>query len=125
MKLRGMFELLLVGLVVSMAGLAWPQDRAEKTEKKAKISEIEAVISHVGQRTITYKYERNGKMRTDVVGIDEQTQIEGLSKDKLSLKDLREGDKVRLIYEPNAYTPAKSIQVVGKEETKKKKSKEN
>ncbi len=125
MKLRGMFELLLVVLVVSMAGLGWPQDRAEKTEKKAKISEIEAVISHVGQRTITYKYERKGKMRTDVVGIDEQTQIEGLSKDKLSLKDLREGDKVRLIYEPNAYTPAKSIQVVGKEETKKKKSKEN
>lgn len=127
MKLRGMSKLLLVVLVVSISSQAWPQDKAEKKEKKAKVSEIEAVISHVGQRTITYKYERKGKTRTDVVGVDEQTHIEGVSKEKLSLKDLREGDKVRLIYEPKAYTPAKSVQVVGKEEMKKKekKSKEN
>lgn len=120
MKPRGMFKLFLFILVVSVAGPVGAQGKAEKKEKKAKVSGIEAVISHVGQRTITYKYERKGKMREDVVGIDDQTYIEKISRDKISLRDLQEGDKVYILYEPNTYTPAKSVQVVGKEEIKKK-----
>lgn len=123
MKLTGMFKLLLFVLVVSIASPAGAQDKAAKKEKKAKISEIEAVISYVGQRTITYKYKRKGKTREDVVGIDDHTDIKSISKDKISLKDLQKGDKVHILYEPNAYKPAKSVQVVGKEEIKKKEKK--
>ncbi|MBI3062688.1 MAG: hypothetical protein HYY83_12005 [Deltaproteobacteria bacterium] len=78
------------------------------------------MISGVGQRTITYKYERKGKTREEVVGIGEQTYIERISREKINLKDLREGDKVYIRYEDGAYEPALSVQVVGKEELKKK-----
>jgi hypothetical protein len=35
------------------------------------------------------------------------------------LRDLQETDKVLINYEPDAYTPAKSLKVVGKGEIKK------
>lgn len=91
----------------------------EKKAKKAKTQGIEAVISSVGQRTITFKYERKGKMREDVVGIDDQTYIEKIARENISLRELREGDKVYITYEPETYTPAKAVQVIGKEEKKK------
>jgi len=125
MKRTVIVRLFLLVLVLCVSSQASAQDKSEKKAKKAKISGVEAVISHVGQRTITYKYERKGKMREDVVGIDDQTYIEKISRDKISLRDLQEGDKVYILYEPDTYTPAKSVQVVGKEEMKKsKKSKE-
>jgi hypothetical protein len=120
MKLTAMFKLFLIILIVSISSPVGAQEKAAKKEKKAKVSGIEAVISYVGQRTITYRYERKGKMREDVVGIDDQTYIERISREKISLKDLQKGDKVYILYEPNAYKPAKSVQVVGKEEMKKK-----
>jgi len=123
MKRMGIVKLFVFILVISVSSQAWAQEKAAKKEKKAKISKIEAVITYVGQRTITYKYERKGKTREDVVGIDEQTSIEGISRDKISIKDLREGDKVNIVYQPNAYKPAKSVQVIGKEEVKQKKKK--
>jgi len=126
MKRMGIVKSVLLILVIAVSSQAWGQEKAAKKEKKAKTSKIEAVITHVGQRTITYKYERKGKTREDVVGIDDQTQIESMSKDKITLKDLREGDKVSIVYQPNAYKPAKSVEVIGKEEKKeKKKSKGN
>lgn len=97
-----------------------PAGAQEKKAKKVKLLETEAVISGVGQRTITYKYERKGKTREEVVGIGEQTYIERISREKINLKDLREGDKVYIRYEDGAYEPALSVQVVGKEELKKK-----
>lgn len=97
-----------------------PIGAQEKKAKKVKIREAEAVISGVGQRTITYKYERKGKTREEVVGIGEQTYIEKISREKINLKDLREGDKVYIRYEDGTYEPALSVQVVGKEELKKK-----
>ena len=125
MKRTVIVRLFLLILVLCVSSQASAQDKSEKKAKKAKSSGVEAVISHVGQRTITYKYERKGKMREDVVGIDDQTYIEKISRDKISLRDLQEGDKVYILYEPDTYTPAKSVQVVGKEEMKKsKKSKE-
>ncbi|HEX2385264.1 MAG TPA: hypothetical protein VHL99_01805, partial [Candidatus Binatia bacterium] len=80
--------------------------------------EVEAVISAVGQRTITFQVERKGKVREEVVGIDENTDIE---KDgsKVKLKDLQQTDKAMINYEPDAYMPAHSVKVTGKGEIQK------
>jgi hypothetical protein len=99
--------------LLGFLGSAWAQEGEKKKSK-----DLEAVISAVGQRTITFQYERKEKVREEVVGIDDKTDIE---KDgaKLKLKDLQEGDKVVINYEPDAYTPAQSVKVVGKGEVKK------
>ena len=57
-------------------GLAQEEKKAKQKEKAKKTAEVEAVISNVGQRTITFQYERKGKIREEVVGIDDQTYIE-------------------------------------------------
>jgi hypothetical protein len=92
-----------------------------KTEAKAtkvKAVEVEGVISSVGQRTITFQMERKGKVREEVVGVDEKTKIEkGGSPAKL--RDLQETDQAMINYEPDAYTPALGIKVTGKGEIKK------
>ena len=111
--------LIIAGALFLFAAVQ-PVGAQEKKAKKVKLRETEAVISGVGQRTITYKYERKGKTREEVVGIGEQTYIERISREKINLKDLREGDKVYIRYEDGAYEPALSVQVVGKEELKKK-----
>jgi len=111
--------LIIAGALFLFAAVQ-PVGAQEKKAKKVKIRETEAVISGVGQRTITYKYERKGKTREEVVGIGEQTYIERISREKINLKDLREGDKVYIRYEDGAYEPALSVQVVGKEELNKK-----
>jgi hypothetical protein len=80
--------------------------------------EIEGVISGVGQRTITFQYERKGKRREEVVGVDAKTDIEKAGQ-KVRLRDLQETDKALIKYEPEAYTPAHSIKVIGKGEVKK------
>ncbi len=101
-------------------GLA-QEGKGSKEEQKAnakKVAEVEAVISNVGQRTITFQYERKGKMRDEVVGIDDKTDIERDGA-KVKLKDLQETDKVLINYEPEAYTPAHSVRVIGKGELKK------
>ena len=90
---------------------------AKKPEEK-KLRDVEAVISTVGQRTITFQYERKERVREEVVGIDEKTDIDKEGA-KLKLKDLQEGDKVQIKYEPDAYNPAISVKVVGKGEVKK------
>jgi hypothetical protein len=92
-----------------------------KTETKAtkvKAVEVEGVISSVGQRTITFQMERKGKVREEVVGVDEKTKIEK-SGNSVKLGDLQETDKALINYEPEAYTPALAIKVVGKGEVKK------
>ena len=92
-----------------------------KTETKAtkvKAVEVEGVISSVGQRTITFQMERKGKVREEVVGVDEKTKIEK-SGNSVKLGDLQETDKALINYEPEAYTPALAIKVVGKGEIKK------
>lgn len=120
MKIWGKMTGVLLSAVFLLVAVqtGWTQD--EKKAKKAKVQGIEAVISNVGQRTVTFKYERKGKMREDVVGIDNETYIEKIAREKISLKDLKEGDKVYITYEADTYTPAKAVQVVGKEEVKKK-----
>ena len=92
-----------------------------KTETKAakgKAVEVEGVISSVGQRTITFQMERKGKVREEVVGVDEKTKSEK-SGNSVKLGDLQETDKALINYEPEAYTPALAIKVVGKGEVKK------
>ena len=91
---------------------------AQEEKKKVKDVEVEGVISAVGQRTITFQVERKGKVREEVVGIDEKTDIEKEGR-KIKLKDLEEKDKAAIKYEPDAYTPALSVKVVGKGELQK------
>jgi hypothetical protein len=92
--------------------------QAEAKTTKVKAVEVEGVISSVGQRTITFQMERKGKVREEVVGVDEKTKIEkGGSPAKL--RDLQETDKAMINYEPDAYTPALGIKVTGKGEIKK------
>ena len=92
--------------------------KTETKTTKVKAVEVEGVISSVGQRTITFQMERKGKVREEVVGVDEKTKIEK-SGNSVKLGDLQETDKALINYEPEAYTPALAIKVVGKGEIKK------
>jgi hypothetical protein len=91
-------------------------DAAKATKTKAV--EVEGVISAVGQRTITFQMERKGKVREEVVGVDDKTKIEK-GGTNIKLKELQETDKAMINYEPEAYTPAIAIKVIGKGEVKK------
>lgn len=112
--LKGTRALITVIATLTWIGVAGAQD--EPKAKKSK--EQEAVVSGVGQRTIIFQYERKGKIREEVVGIDDKTDIERETA-KIKLKDLQEGDKVLINFEPDAYTPALSVKVVGKGEVQK------
>jgi hypothetical protein len=92
--------------------------KGETKTTKTKPVEVEGVISSVGQRTITFQTERKGKVREEVVGVDEKTDIEK-GGSKVKLRDLQETDKAMINYEPDAYTPAIAIKVTGKGEIKK------
>jgi hypothetical protein len=97
-----------------------PAPTKEETAKarKTKAVEVEGVISAVGQRTITFQVERKGKVREEVVGVDDKTKIEKGGAN-VKLRDLQETDKALINYEPEAYTPAIAIKVIGKGEVKK------
>jgi hypothetical protein len=85
---------------------------------KTKAVNVEGVISSVGQRTITFQMERKGKVREEVVGVDDKTKIEKGGAD-VKLRDLQATDKAMINYQPEAYTPAIAIKVIGKGEIKK------
>ena len=85
---------------------------------KTKAVEVEGVISAVGQRTITFQVERKGKVREEVVGVDDKTKIEKGGAN-VKLRDLQETDKAMINYEPEAYTPAIGIKVTGKGQIQK------
>ena len=85
---------------------------------KTKAVEVEGVISAVGQRTITFQLERKGKVREEVVGVDDKTKIEK-GGSNVKLRDLQETDKALINYEPEAYTPAIAIKVTGKGQIQK------
>jgi hypothetical protein len=86
--------------------------KSETKQTKAKAVEVEGVISSVGQRTITFQLERKGKIREEVVGVDDKTNIEKAGS-RVKLKDLQQSDKALINYEPEAYTPATAIKVTG------------
>jgi hypothetical protein len=86
--------------------------KSETKQTKAKAVEVEGVISSVGQRTITFQLERKGKVREEVVGVDDKTNIEKAGS-RVKLKDLQQSDKALINYEPEAYTPATAIKVTG------------
>jgi hypothetical protein len=88
------------------------ETKAQAKPTKVKAVEVEGVISSVGQRTITFQLERKGKVREEVVGVDDKTKIEK-SGNAVKLKDLQETDKALINYVPEAYTPALAIKVVG------------
>src|ERR687894_309288 len=86
--------------------------KTETKQTKSKAVEVEGVISSVGQRTITFQVERKGKVREEVVGVDDKTNIEKAGS-RVKLKDLQETDQALINYEPEAYTPATAIKVTG------------
>ena len=90
---------------------------AAKTAKTKAVN-VEGVISAVGQRTITFQMERKGKMREEVVGVDDKTKIEK-GGGNVKLSDLQATDQGMINYEPDAYTPAIAIKITGKGEIKK------
>ena len=90
---------------------------AAKTAK-TKAVEVEGVISAVGQRTITFQMERKGKVREEVVGVDDKTKIEKGGAN-VKLGSLQATDKGMINYEPDAYTPAIAIKITGKGEIQK------
>ena len=92
--------------------------KAETKTGTKKAVEVEGVISSVGQRTITFQVERKGKIRQEVVGVDDKTNIEK-GGNKVKLRDLQETDKALINYEPEAYTPAAAIKVTGKGQIQK------
>ena len=96
--------------------------KAVKTEEakaaKTKAVEVEGIISAVGQRTITFQVERKGKVREEVVGVDDKTKIDKAGA-SVKLRDLQETDKALINYEPEAYTPALAIKVTGKGQIQK------
>lgn len=92
--------------------------KAETKAAKTKAVEVEGVISAVGQRTITFQMERKGKIREEVVGVDDKTKIEKGGKNA-KLGDLQATDMGMINYEPDAYTPALGIKITGKGEIKK------
>jgi len=100
------------------ATAAAPAKTAAVKATKTKAVEVEGVISAVGQRTITFQMERKGKVREEVVGVDDKTKIEK-SGANVKLRDLAATDKALINYEPNAYTPAIAITVTGKGQLKK------
>lgn len=100
------------------APAAAPAKADSAKASKTKAVEVEGVISAVGQRTITFQLERKGKVREEVVGVDDKTKIEK-SGTSVKLRDLQETDKALINYEPEAYTPATAIKVTGKGEIQK------
>jgi len=90
---------------------------AAKTAK-TKAVEVEGVISAVGQRTITFQMERKGKVREEVVGVDDKTKIEKGGAN-VKLGSLQATDKGMINYEPDAYSPAIAIKITGKGEIQK------
>ena len=100
------------------APAAAPAKADSAKASKTKAVEVEGVISAVGQRTITFQLERKGKIREEVVGVDDKTKIEK-SGANVKLGDLQETDKALINYEPEAYTPASAIKVTGKGEIQK------
>ena len=122
---KKVYALLAATLFIAWVGGAWSQDEGkptkegkEETKAAKKPVEVEGVISSVGQRTITFQLERKGKVREEVVGVDDKTAIEK-GGSNVKLKDLQETDKALINYEPDAYTPAIAIKVIGKGEVKK------
>lgn len=99
-----------------------PAPAPAKTEAvkatKTKAVEVEGVISAVGQRTITFQVERKGKIREEVVGVDDKTKIEKGGAN-VKLGDLQATDKGMINYEPDMYTPALGIKITGKGEIQK------
>lgn len=85
---------------------------SETKQSKIKAVEVEGVISSVGQRTVTFQVERKGKVREEVVGVDDKTNIEKRGS-RVKLGDLQAADKALINYQPEAYTPAKAIKVIG------------
>lgn len=106
-------------------------ERGERGDRGAKVGkrvvEVEAVISDVGEASISYQVEAKGKMAEKMIGIADVTRVEKVDWKPVKIKDLQVGDKAMItIYEDpeDPYFPALSVRVIGKGEVKKAKARE-
>lgn len=107
-------------------------ERGETREKRAeparqRVVDIEAVISEVGEASISYQVEVKGKVKDAMIGIADVTRVEKIQWQPVKIKDLEVGDKaVITIYQDpeDPYFPALSVRVIGKGEVKKAKGRD-
>lgn len=103
-------------------------ERREKREEPAKrVVDIEAVISEVGEASISYQIEVKGKVKDTMIGIADVTRVEKIQWQPVKIKDLQPGDKALItIYQDpeDPYFPALSVRVIGKGEVKKAKGRD-
>lgn len=133
---KSLQALMALLLVVFLAGVAPAQEekkgrgekgergeRAEKRDESAKkVSDLEVVISEVGDGSISYQFDRKGKVAQKVIGIADVTRIEKIDWKPIKIKDLQPGDKALItVYEDpeDPYFPALSVRVMGKGEVQK------
>jgi hypothetical protein len=87
-----------------------------------RLSEVEAVISEVGEASVAYQVSRGEKVQQKMIGIADVTNLQKVDWQPIKVKDLKPGDKVLItIYEDpeDPYFPALSVRVTGKGEVKK------
>lgn len=102
-------------------------ERGERRERKAEPSgkqvvDVEAVISEVGEASISYQIQSGEKVQTKMIGVADVTRVEKVQWQPVKVKDLHPGDKaVITIYQDpeDPYFPALSVRVIGKGEVKK------
>lgn len=102
-------------------------ERGERRERKAEPSgkqvvDVEAVISEVGEASISYQIQSGEKVQTKMIGVADVTRVEKVQWQPVKVKDLQPGDKALItIYQDpeDPYFPALSVRVIGKGEVKK------
>ncbi len=147
---RVLYLLSIFVLTVSLTLPAWTQERGgekgrgEKGDERGgekggergerggakvgkRIVEVEAVISDVGEASISYQVETKGKMAEKMIGVADVTRLEKIEWKPVKIKDLQVGDKAMItVYEDpeDPYFPALSVRVTGKGEVQKAKARE-
>lgn len=131
-----MFALLFItgdGLAQERAGRGEKGARGERGEKGERreraaaptgkqVVDIEAVISEVGEASISYQIQSGERVQSKMIGVADVTRVEKVQWQPVKVKDLQPGDKALItIYQDpeDPYFPALSVRVIGKGEVKK------
>lgn len=102
-------------------------ERGERRERAAaptgkQVVDIEAVISEVGEASISYQIQSGERVQSKMIGVADVTRVEKVQWQPVKVKDLQPGDKALItIYQDpeDPYFPALSVRVIGKGEVKK------
>lgn len=140
--MKGLKVLFAIAVSLLLVGTGLAQERGERGEKKEgrgearegrevkaakRVSDIEGVITEVGEASISYQVQKGEKVQERMIGIADVTRLEKSEWKPVKIKDLEPGDKaVITIYEDaeDPYFPALSVRVIGKGEVKKAKGRD-